>query len=157
MELASTLEKYAIYLGFREQRREIAFETLRRVLPTWGTHDNETAFAIVVLRNYVRDYGPAIRRDQGQLIGDDLLYAQIGHVVRDESDSWADSIDLQRAINSLPEDLREILGLIAFGGLSNTDVARELRISARTVKRKLNQAKDVLAEKLDSPRFRNGQ
>jgi RNA polymerase sigma factor (sigma-70 family) len=153
-KLHPLLQNYATSLGFRAQREEIANETIKRILPKWGTFDNLNAYAMTVLRNYLRDNGANIRRNQGQLTDDDLLLGQLGPVMRDPSDEISELVDIQRAINSLPLDLKEIVFLIYFCDLSKKAIAKHLEISTRTVARRYNQARDMLAGILYTPELR---
>jgi RNA polymerase sigma-70 factor (ECF subfamily) len=52
------------------------------------------------------------------------------------------------AIESLPEDDREVFGLVRVQGMSQTEAARVLGVSAVTVKRRLNRGLRLLTEKL---------
>jgi RNA polymerase sigma factor (sigma-70 family) len=52
------------------------------------------------------------------------------------------------AIENLPEDEREVFGLVRVQGMSQTEAARVLGVSAVTVKRRLNRGLRLLTEKL---------
>ena len=52
------------------------------------------------------------------------------------------------AIDSLPEDEREAFGLVRIQGMTQTEAARVLGVSAVTVKRRLNRGLRLLTEKL---------
>jgi RNA polymerase sigma-70 factor (ECF subfamily) len=53
------------------------------------------------------------------------------------------------AIDHLPEDEREAFGLVRIQGLTQTDAAGVLGVSAKTVQRRLNRALLLLTERLD--------
>jgi RNA polymerase sigma-70 factor (ECF subfamily) len=52
------------------------------------------------------------------------------------------------AIESLPEDEREVFDLVGIQGLTHTEVATVVGISEKTVQRRLNRARLLLAERL---------
>jgi RNA polymerase sigma-70 factor (ECF subfamily) len=56
------------------------------------------------------------------------------------------------AIDELPEDEREVFGLIHVQGLTQCEAAEVLGVSVRTVQRRLNRALLSLAEQLDDLR-----
>ena len=56
------------------------------------------------------------------------------------------------AIDDLPEDEREVFGLLHFQGLTQGEAAEVLGISVRTVQRRLNRSMLLLANELDDLR-----
>ena len=52
------------------------------------------------------------------------------------------------AIDNLPDDEREAFGLVRVQGMTQTEAARVLGVSAVTVKRRLNRGLRLLTEKL---------
>jgi RNA polymerase sigma factor (sigma-70 family) len=52
------------------------------------------------------------------------------------------------AIDNLPEDEREVFGLVRVQGMTQTEAAQVLGVSAVTVKRRLNRGLRLLTEKL---------
>jgi RNA polymerase sigma-70 factor (ECF subfamily) len=52
------------------------------------------------------------------------------------------------AIEHLPEDEREAFSLVRIQGMSQTETANLLGVSAKTVQRRLNRSLLLLAEKL---------
>jgi RNA polymerase sigma-70 factor (ECF subfamily) len=57
-----------------------------------------------------------------------------------------------KAIDDLPEDEREIFGLVHIQGLTQGEAAEVLGVSVRTVQRRLNRSLLLLAEQLDDLR-----
>jgi RNA polymerase sigma-70 factor (ECF subfamily) len=57
-----------------------------------------------------------------------------------------------KAIDDLPEDEREIFGLVHIQGLTQGEAAEVLGLSVRTVQRRLNRSLLLLAEQLDDLR-----
>jgi RNA polymerase sigma-70 factor (ECF subfamily) len=53
-----------------------------------------------------------------------------------------------QAIDSLPEDEREVFGLVRVQGMTQSEAARVLGVAAVTVKRRLNRGLRLLAEQL---------
>jgi RNA polymerase sigma-70 factor (ECF subfamily) len=56
------------------------------------------------------------------------------------------------AIDNLPEDEREVFGLVRLQGLTQVEAAAVLDVSVKTVHRRLNRASLLLAEELDNLR-----
>ncbi len=56
------------------------------------------------------------------------------------------------AIDKLPDEEREVFGLVRLQGLTKTEAAEVLDVSAKTVQRRLNRARLLLAEELDDLR-----
>jgi RNA polymerase sigma-70 factor (ECF subfamily) len=57
-----------------------------------------------------------------------------------------------QAIDDLPEDEREVFGLVHLQGLAQGEAAEVLGVSVRTVQRRLNRSLLLLAEQLDDLR-----
>jgi RNA polymerase sigma factor (sigma-70 family) len=64
------------------------------------------------------------------------------------SDLSQDARRMLRAIEGLPEDEREVFELIRIQGLTYTDAAGVVGVSVKTVQRRLNRARLLLAEEL---------
>ena len=64
----------------------------------------------------------------------------------------ADGRRMLAAIDKLPDEEREVFGLVRLQGLHNTEAAEVLDVSVRTVQRRLNRARLLLAEELDDLR-----
>ncbi len=56
------------------------------------------------------------------------------------------------AIDKLPEDEREVFGLVRLQGLTQAEAAELLEVSTKTVQRRLNRASLLLAEELEGLR-----
>ena len=56
------------------------------------------------------------------------------------------------AIDRLPEDEREVFGLVRIQGLTQVEAAEVLGVSAKTVQRRLNRSLVLLAKELDDLR-----
>jgi RNA polymerase sigma-70 factor (ECF subfamily) len=63
-----------------------------------------------------------------------------------------DGCRMLKAIDDLPEDEREVFGLLHIQGLSQAEAAEVLGVSVRTVQRRLNRSLLLLAEQLDDLR-----
>ncbi len=64
----------------------------------------------------------------------------------------ADGRRMLDAIDKLPDEEREVFGLVRLQGLTKTEAAEVLDVSAKTVQRRLNRARLLLAEELDDLR-----
>jgi RNA polymerase sigma-70 factor (ECF subfamily) len=69
-----------------------------------------------------------------------------------ESGITPDGRRMLEAIDNLPEDEREVFGLVRLQGLTQVETAEVLDVSVKTVKRRLNRASLLLAEELDNLR-----
>jgi RNA polymerase sigma factor (sigma-70 family) len=70
----------------------------------------------------------------------------------DDSALTPDSCRILNAIDELPEDEREVFGLVHVQGLMQVEAAEVLGVSVRTVQRRLNRSLLLLAEQLDDLR-----
>ena len=69
-----------------------------------------------------------------------------------ESGITPDGRRMLEAIDNLPEDEREVFGLVRLQGLTHVEAAEVLDVSVKTVQRRLNRASLLLAEELDDLR-----
>ena len=69
-----------------------------------------------------------------------------------ESSITPDGRRMLEAIDNLPEDEREVFGLVRLQGLTHVEAAEVLDVSVKTVQRRLNRASLLLAEELDDLR-----
>jgi RNA polymerase sigma-70 factor (ECF subfamily) len=71
-----------------------------------------------------------------------------------DSELTPDAQRILRAIDELPEDEREVFGLVHIQGLMQGEVAEVLGVSVRTVQRRLNSSLLLLAKELDDLRLK---
>ncbi len=71
---------------------------------------------------------------------------------RSDSGLTPDGRRMLEAIDNLPEDEREVFGLVRLQELTQVEAAEVLDVSVKTVQRRLNRASLLLAEDLDSLR-----
>jgi RNA polymerase sigma factor (sigma-70 family) len=69
-----------------------------------------------------------------------------------ESGITPDGRRMLEAIDNLPEDEREVFGLVRLQGLTHVEAAEVLDVSVKTVQRRVNRASLLLAEELDNLR-----
>jgi RNA polymerase sigma factor (sigma-70 family) len=69
-----------------------------------------------------------------------------------DSELTPDGRRILKAIDELPEDEREVFGLVHIQGLMQGEVAEVLGVSVRTVQRRLNSSLLLLAKELDDLR-----
>ena len=65
-----------------------------------------------------------------------------------ESCITSDGLRILEAIDNLPEDEREVFGLVRVQGLTQAEVAEVLGVSAKTVQRRLDRGLRLLTERL---------
>lgn len=105
---------------------------------------NFRAWLVTILRNtYFNQYRKLSREVQDS---DNVHAEQIA--VGGEQESSVSMRDMQRAINLLPPDQREILLMIGVTELSYEEAAQICNIAVGTVKSRLNRARARLAELL---------
>ena len=105
---------------------------------------NFRAWLVTILRNtYFNQYRKLAREVQDS---DNTHAEQI--LVSGEQESRLTMQDVQRALNKLPEDHREILLMIGVTELSYEEAAQVCNIAVGTVKSRLNRARAKLAEHL---------
>jgi RNA polymerase sigma-70 factor (ECF subfamily) len=59
-----------------------------------------------------------------------------------------DGVRMLEAIDGLPEDEREVFDLVGIQGLTHAEAAAVVGVSEKTVQRRLNRARLLLAERL---------
>src|SRR5438270_546516 len=69
-----------------------------------------------------------------------------------ESGITPDGRRMLEAIDKLPENEREVFGLVRLQGLTHVEAAEVLDVSVKSVQRRLNRARLLLAEELDNLR-----
>ena len=111
---------------------------------SFETGTNFRAWLVTILRNtYFNQYRKLAREVQDS---DNTHAEQI--LVGGEQESRLTMQDVQRALNKLPEDHREILLMIGVTELSYEEAAQVCNIAVGTVKSRLNRARAKLAEHL---------
>lgn len=129
----------------------VADDLVQETLVKAWTHANSfekgtnfRAWLVTILRNtYFNQYRKLSREVQDS---DNVHAAQIA--VGGEQESSVTMRDMQRAINLLPADQREILLMIGVTELSYEEAAQICNIAVGTVKSRLNRARARLAELL---------
>jgi RNA polymerase sigma-70 factor (ECF subfamily) len=82
----------------------------------------------------------------------ELREALVPGPASNESGITPDGRRMLEAIDDLPEDEREVFGLVRLQGLTQVEAAEVLDVSVKTVHRRLNRASLLLAEELDDLR-----
>jgi RNA polymerase sigma-70 factor (ECF subfamily) len=88
------------------------------------------------------------RRLDGQPAAVELCEGNLSSPVSSDSGLTPDSRRMLQAINELPEDEREAFDLVRVHGMTHTEAAQVLGVSAVTVKRRLNRGLLLLTEQL---------
>ena len=144
------------FIGSLERSREtvedLAQETLLRIvrgLPGFRGDSRFLTWSLTIARNVVRDHQRAVAR-RPRLVGPSHRPAD--HDRHDAAVVDPDTsliVDLERAIRSLPETLREVFVLVEISGLPYRDVADVLAIAEGTVKSRMFHARRELIRLLD--------
>lgn len=132
------LAGYALSLvGERPVADDLAQEAMVRVYARWGLLREARPYAYRVVTNLARDRW---RRRQTELAALPSLVAP---------DVAPPDLAVLDAVGRLPAGLRDVVLLHYYADLSVEDVARAVRRPAGTVKRRLSEARALLARTLD--------
>jgi RNA polymerase sigma-70 factor (ECF subfamily) len=127
-------------LGAVEQRLLVA---LREARP--GTGRELFALANQHMRRELNDLA---RRLDHQLSAAELCEGMVPAPASSVSGLILDGHRMLRAIDELPEDVREVFDLVRIQGLTQAEAAHVLGVSAATVKRRLSRGLWLLTEQL---------
>lgn len=139
------------FLLFRGFSREDAIEAVQRTcvkaiqtLNTYGPAHfaNHRAWLTRVLINTAA----AVRKERLRCCADDL--AETIAPPADEIERCDDACAVRRAVHTLPEQLRQVVTLHYFDGLTYEEVAAELKITIARVKHRLARARQELRDAL---------
>ena len=137
-ETYGALAGYALSLvADRNVADDLAQEAMVRVYARWGLLREARPYAYRVVTNLARDRW---RRRQSELRAlPDLVAGPLG----------APDSSVLDAVDRLPPGLRDVVLLHYYADLPVEDVARAIRRPAGTVKRRLHEARAVLARALE--------
>lgn len=124
-----------------------AFLTLHEACDKFEGADNRTGFAFRILMNTIAD-STRLRERRPALPVDPHTLATGGWATGDPSDEVIPRVDLQRAIDRLPERQAQCLRLFYYARLKGTEIADCLDISPSTVESHLSQARCNLEKNL---------
>jgi RNA polymerase sigma factor (sigma-70 family) len=88
------------------------------------------------------------RRLDEQPVAVPLCEESVGAPASSDSGITVNGRRMLEAIDRLPDDEREVFGLVHLHGLTHTEAAEVLDVSVKTVKRRLSRASLVLSEEL---------
>lgn len=141
----STLERN------RETAEDLTQESLLRVVRGLSDFRSESRFrtwAFAIARNVVRDHQRAVAR-RPRLVGRDRVPARGVHNARSEDRDAALIVDLQRAIDLLPPELREVFVLVEVSGLRYREAAEILDLPEGTVKSRMFHSRRKMIRHLE--------
>jgi RNA polymerase sigma-70 factor (ECF subfamily) len=88
------------------------------------------------------------RRLDGQPVAVGLSEGLVPAPASSVSGLTPDGLRMLQAIDELPDDEREVFDLVRIHGMTQTEAAQVLGVSAVTVKRRLNRGLQILTERL---------
>lgn len=151
--LIPRLRRYARMLcADRAAADDLVQDTLERAcarLGQWRPGSDLRAWTFTIMHNlFVSETRrPRYRLEAAQ---DTLPEGEPGHdAAPDPSAGWADALDLERALRSLPQVQRQVLLLVAFEDLSYDQVATVVGVPTGTVMSRLSRARARLRELLE--------
>ncbi len=125
-------------------------ERLLKALPSARPQTVRQFFALV--NQHVRwELNDLARRLDEQPAGEELDGERVPAPPGSGSVLSADGRRMLQAIDRLPEEEREVFGLVRIQGLTHGEAADVLGVCAKTVQRRLNHSLMVLAKELDRP------
>lgn len=120
--------------GDEQLAHEFAAEAFTRLLAKWTTVDDPRGYLYVTAANLVKDHWRRLDRERRAL-------SRVGVGPTDMSDGDPTVRDL---VERLPERYRQVVVLHYYADFAVRDVARLLRLSDGTVKRRLFEARALL-------------
>lgn len=124
---------------YAEDLTQETFEHFFRTFQTYRHAGKDLNYLYVIAANRCRDY---FRWDRAEIPEDIPEQSDSGMEVVDE---W---LDVRRAVNALPAELKETAILFFFQGLRQKEVAQILGISLPLVKYRVGKAKELLTKNL---------
>lgn len=112
-----------------------------------------------VLLDLARKVDASLEAGPTMATGTSILRAGLPQPSAGEKDNPANQaewLELHAAVQSLPPELREVVDLLYYSGLSQEEAAATLDVSVRTVKRRWREARLMLHEKLAAMKFGQG-
>lgn len=139
------------WCGKREDAEDIAQEAAIRMARGLDSYQHDAALTTWLYRlviNTAKDYFRAKNRRAARevAIDDDLPVA--AHGMTPEEKMQTD--DLLRAVNALPDALKEVVVLVHWHGLSHRQAAEVLKCAEGTIAWRVHEARKLLSEKIDN-------
>jgi RNA polymerase sigma-70 factor (ECF subfamily) len=145
-----SLRRYARGLaGDRAQADDLVQDTLERALRHRGQRRGEArAWLFGIMHNLVIDHWRRRRHAHEDAAGDDLPETPVAPAQAERLELR----DLERALQRLPDEQREVLLLVAVEGFSYAQVAAAVRVPVGTVMSRLSRARERLRADLEGRR-----
>jgi len=152
--LPAMLRAATAMLGAQDAE-DAAQEAIARAWKAWSSFRDEQALRSWLLRitvNVCREwcrghYGQSLRQTTSLPERADDLPAALA--LPPGSNDHAGALDLRRAVNELPADLRLVVVLRYYGGLDSSELGAALGLPAATVRTRLRRALKMLRVDLD--------
>ncbi|MDE2396890.1 MAG: RNA polymerase sigma factor [Burkholderiales bacterium] len=144
------LRRYARLLaGDAARADDLVQDTLERACAKWSLWQGGTAlrgWLLSLMHNLHLNQRRDWRHDEGHAGLDDVAEPATDNQARS-----AERMDLQRALDTLPEAMREVLLLVALEEYSYAEAAEILGVPVGTVMSRLHRARERLREALAGP------
>ena len=132
----------------RQLSEDLVQDVFFRVLKYARTYDPNLSFSVWVYGMARNAYFDSLRKRKSEVTSVDLNEVRSTEAMPEELMSRKqDAADLQRALNKLPEDKREVLLLNRFHNLRYEEIARILKCEAGTVRVRAYRALRELRER----------
>lgn len=149
-----TVYKFAYkYAGSREDAEDIAQDACMKLGRSIDTYRGDSAFTTWLYRlviNVAKDYMRKKRRTDGRElpIFDDFEMPAAGQ----NQEKRMMAADVLKAVNDLPEKLRDAILLVCWEGLSHAEAGKILDCAESTVSWRVHEARKQLGEKIEKDR-----
>jgi RNA polymerase sigma-70 factor (ECF subfamily) len=140
------LERAPLYVESGEILDSVVMRLLkamREVRP-----ENPRQFFALANKHMRWELNDLARRIDHQGVAVELHESRVPEQVQSESGWNANAARILQAIESLPEEEREVFELIRIQGLSHTEAAELIGVATKTIQRRLNRGLLLLTEKL---------
>lgn len=144
--------KYCYYhiaiKSFAEDMTQETFEKFFHSLPDYHHREKTLNYLYTIAGNLCRDFYKREKRQCPGIINEQVKRGIYKDEViqRDQAEETDCRIDMERALEMLPEELKEVIILYYFQELKLSEVAEVLKIGLPLVKYRIKRAKEMLGE-----------
>lgn len=139
------------WCGRREDAEDIAQEAAIRMARGLDSYNFDAALTTWIYRlviNTAKDYFRAKNRRNKYEVAIDDDVAAANNAMTPEEKMQCD--DLLRAVNALPDTLKEVIVLVHWQGLSHKQAAEVLKCAEGTISWRVHEARKQLSEKIET-------
>ena len=150
----AALNRYArALLGDRNEAEDLVQDCLTRALSRahlWRPGTDLRAWLFTILHNiHINN----MRSRQAHVAAEDMTFGRNrrGMAASPDQDARLELRDLARALDSIPDEQREVLLLVGMEGMSYEEAARVLRVPIGTIMSRVARGRDALRRRMMFP------